>query len=498
MKHYSGIDYEHFLDDIRDMYPFNIEEAILVELIANSLDAKTTLLDIRIDPDRKTFQLVDNGSGMDVRGFDNYHNFSTSFKRKGQGIGFAGLGAKLSLRIAERVITESRSTKTWRASEWRFERKRRSSLPVWFDLDERTLPHNGTSVRMELKGRSHLLLDPSLVRTAILAHYLPLIALNEFYESMRLYRRVTVLVNGEVLEPAWPVPAKSKQIVFRRGKGRIPFALARFELHAQPLSEGEQGVAIATYGKIIRRDPLKQYFTMMDRITGIIEVPELVECLTTNKCDFRKDGAAGYKYYRFSKMAQQEFRGWLEELQLLEKKEIGADRDVRRLQRVVNSIVGNIPDLQQFFGGRSERIGLVRDADGSLLGARPEHPQRPESDTAPHKLVDGMREPLEEAPRREQALQPSGENAADRRASHANFGPLIRHHDAPDRDAMSWMEGDTIYINTAHPAYGKAAERKFLEYHELLTIALAMVREVPTSQERIDLLEQFMIRWGKV
>lgn len=299
MKHYSGIDYEHFLDDIRDMYPFNIEEAILVELIANSLDAKTTLLDIRIDPDRKTFQLVDNGSGMDVRGFDNYHNFSTSFKRKGQGIGFAGLGAKLSLRIAERVITESRSTKTWRASEWRFERKRRSSLPVWFDLDERTLPHNGTSVRMELKGRS-------------------------------------------------------------------------------------------------------------------------------------------------------------------------------------------------------ERIGLVRDADGSLLGARPEHPQRPESDTAPHKLVDGMREPLEEAPRREQALQPSGENAADRRASHANFGPLIRHHDAPDRDAMSWMEGDTIYINTAHPAYGKAAERKFLDYHELLTIALAMVREVPTSQERIDLLEQFMIRWGKV
>ncbi len=35
MKHYSGIDYEHFLNDIRDMYPFSIDEAVLVELIAN-------------------------------------------------------------------------------------------------------------------------------------------------------------------------------------------------------------------------------------------------------------------------------------------------------------------------------------------------------------------------------------------------------------------------------------------------------------------------------
>ena len=498
MKHFSGIDYEHFLDDIRDMYPFSIEEAILIELIANSLDAKTTLLDIRIDPQRKLFQLVDNGSGMDARGFDNYHNFSTSFKRKGQGIGFAGLGAKLALRIAERIVTETRSKNFWGASEWRFERKRKTSLPVWFDLEERTLAHVGTSVRLELRHRSQLLLDPGAVRSVILSHYLPLIALSEFYESVRLYRHITVLINGEVLEPPAHSPLKAKQYVLRRGKSRTPFALARFEPHAQPLPDSLQGIALSTYGKIIRRDTLKQYFKEMDRISGIIEVPELVECLTTNKCDFRKDGTAGRKYYRFNKVAQQELRNWLEELQLIEKKELIADRDVQRLQRVVNRIVEEIPDLQQFYGVRSERIGLVHDDDGTLLGARPEQIPSAERTNEFTDRENAVRQALEEAERGGEALQSGEDLPASRRLSHARFGPMIRHLSAPQRDDMSWMEGDTVFVNTAHLAYRKALEKKTLEYHELVAIALAMVREVPTTQEKIELLEKFMSGWGRV
>ena len=405
MKHFSGIDYEHFLDDIRDMYPFSIEEAILVELIANSLDAKTTLLDFRIDPERKFFQLVDNGTGMDARGFEHYHNFSTSFKRKGQGIGFAGLGAKLSLRIAERIVTETRSKNFWGASEWRFERKRKSSLPVWFDREDRTLTHNGTSVTIELKHRTQLLTDPAEIRAVILTHYLPLVALTEFYENIRLYRHITVLINGEVLEIPPHVPATSKQYVLRRGKSRMPFALARFELHDKPLPDSLQGIALATYGKIIRRDSLKQFFKEMDRVSGIIEVPELVECLTTNKCDFRKDGVAGRKYYRFNKVAQQEFRTWLEELQLIDKKEITTDREVQRLQRVVNRIVEAIPDLQQFYGVRSDRVGLVHDQEGSYQGAMPE--QTPHADKSEAAERDeAVRQALEDVARGGRALQP--------------------------------------------------------------------------------------------
>ncbi len=116
MKHYSGIDYEHFLNDIRDMYPFSIDEAILAELIANALDAKTTLLDIRIDADQRIFELTDNALGIDAKGFELYHNFSTSFKRKGQGIGFCGTRLKAlaqDRRPAGKSTGASRGKKTF-------------------------------------------------------------------------------------------------------------------------------------------------------------------------------------------------------------------------------------------------------------------------------------------------------------------------------------------------------------------------------------------------
>jgi hypothetical protein len=63
---------------------------------------------------------------------------------------------------------------------------------------------------------------------------------------------------------------------------------------------------------------------------------------------------------------------------------------------------------------------------------------------------------------------------------------------------MSWMEGDTVFINTAHPAYQKAAEKKVAEYHDLVAVAMAMLREVPTASEKLELLEKFMSGWGKI
>jgi hypothetical protein len=495
MKHYSGIDYEHFLDDIRDMYPFSVEEAVLVELIANALDAKTSLIDVRIDASQGLFQLTDNGHGMDAKEFETYHNFSTSFKRKGQGIGFAGLGAKLALRIAERIVTETRSRKFWGASEWKFERKRKTTHPVWYDLPERTLPHEGTRVTIHLKHRSRELLSIDAARETILAHYVPLLVVKEFYQTVRLYRPITVLLNGELLEAPVQAPEKFKQYILRRGRSRKPFALARFELHTAPVPEPVQGIAIATFGKIIKRDWLKQHVKEMDRITGIIEVPELVECLTTSKCDFRRDGTAGNRYYRFNKAAQQEFRRWLEEIHLLEKQEANADKDVQRLQRLVNHIVAEIPDLQQFYGSRADHMGLVKETGGDARGALPQS-LRGNGDGA--EAASHIETAAREAAEAGISLDEGGEFPAVRRLRDAKSGPVIRYVHSPNRPDISWMEGDTVLINTAHATYSKAVEKRVLEYHNLFAVALAMLREVPSAQEKLSLLEQFMSEWGKV
>jgi hypothetical protein len=96
------------------------------------------------------------------------------------------------------------------------------------------------------------------------------------------------------------------------------------------------------------------------------------------------------------------------------------------------------------------------------------------------------------------SLLEGGEIPAVRRKREGRFGPIIRHMDAPDRNEISWMEGDTVFINTSHPAYHKAVEKKVIEYHDLFAVALAMLREVPSAQEKLGLLEKFMAEWGKV
>jgi hypothetical protein len=240
----------------------------------------------------------------------------------------------------------------------------------------------------------------------------------------------------------------------------------------------------------------------MDRVTGIIEVPELVECLTTSKCDFRKEGAAGKKYYRFNKAAQEEFRRWLEEIQILERKEESADKDTRRLQRLVNRIVGEIPDLQQFYGFRSDKVGLVHDAGGNLFGAKPDitmnAEKEPESSNEKEELIQSVTNRLVDDNTGGRALEEGEDLAAIRRLRNVKFGPAIHYVESADRGDISWMEGDSVLINTAHPTYKKAIEKKVAEYHDLFAVALAMLREVPTAQEKLELLEKFMSEWGRM
>ncbi len=68
MRHKSTIDYQHFLEDLVGMYTFSIEEAVLVETIANCLDAKASVIEIKTDKESKVFEIEDNG-----------HNWTTYF-----------------------------------------------------------------------------------------------------------------------------------------------------------------------------------------------------------------------------------------------------------------------------------------------------------------------------------------------------------------------------------------------------------------------------------
>ena len=108
MQNETRVNLKHLLEDMRDSYNSPLEEVILTELIANALDSKATRLDFIVDPTQRFLRCIDNGGGMKRAQLKDYHNIASSDKVRGAGIGFAGVGAKLSLLLADKVVTESK------------------------------------------------------------------------------------------------------------------------------------------------------------------------------------------------------------------------------------------------------------------------------------------------------------------------------------------------------------------------------------------------------
>jgi len=123
--HESSVNFENLIRDLADMYPFDVGTVVVVELLANSLDSKATIIHVDFNPHNKVLTIMDNGSGMTASDFDQYHDFAAGLKTRGMGIGFAGVGAKVSFNIATRVITETQSSSFTGGSNWYLQSKRK-------------------------------------------------------------------------------------------------------------------------------------------------------------------------------------------------------------------------------------------------------------------------------------------------------------------------------------------------------------------------------------
>jgi len=104
----ARVNLKKLLEDLRDSYSLPIKEIIPTELIANALDSRASKIEIFLLPEKNQFLIRDNGQGMKRKAIKDYHDIAATTKIKGKGIGFAGIGAKLSLLVAKSVITETK------------------------------------------------------------------------------------------------------------------------------------------------------------------------------------------------------------------------------------------------------------------------------------------------------------------------------------------------------------------------------------------------------
>jgi len=512
----TRVDLQHLLEDLRDAYPGSIEETILTEIMANSLDSGATAIAFAADPSERTLSVVDNGSGMQRRDLARYHNIAASTKTRGEGIGFAGVGIKLGLLVCEEVLTETRRGKTHLASSWHLSSRHRAP---WKWVEPLGLvAERGTAVRLTLQNALSALLDPGFLETTLRRHFQPLLdpAFDEFLTG-HYPNGVSIRINQKDLaKQRWSAPL-SAPLEIRLARRRKPSAKGYLVRHESALAEERRGVAVSTYGKVIRRgwEWLGLTPAAPERIGGIIEVPELAACLTLNKGDFIRTGARGATYLGFRKAIQESINRqlalWGDTPSASEE---APPREVRPLQRDLAQLLEDLAvdfpllgSLVEQHAGGQKRLPLgVRGANGdgrafvaaSLTAAAETDGAR---DGAP---VSGAAQAAPDlAAVHETAAEFAGEaqtialpaRTITRRPAH--YGLDIQFEDRPEEPNLGRLTESTVWVNRAHPAYRRAQASHSIGYHIALTVAMALAPLAVDSANHHGFVTAFLTRWGE-
>jgi hypothetical protein len=523
----TRVDLQHLLEDLRDAYTGSLEETIISEVVANSLDSGADTIDFHVDPSRSTFTVVDDGSGMRRRELSRYHDLASTTKTRGEGIGFAGVGIKLGLLVSEETITETRRGKVHVATRWHLSSRHRA--PWKWISPPGALHDHGTAVSLQLRNALSPLTDPSFIEASLRRHYQPLF--DPFFAPFLADRYglgVRFHVNGRALEPESSNELETAPIQVRLGRKRNPSAVGYLTRDTSLLPEERRGMAISTLGKVIRRgwDWLGISPAQTGQISGLIEAPALAASLTLNKADFIRTGPRGATYLAFRRAIQEAVAAQLDFWGDMRGGESAARRRLARpverdLERVLIDLSDEFPLIAALVERRAGGQGRLPIGNGTLGGgrtflaasvtgeARP-GPVRLESGIS---VMEAIEEPKPEGPEEGRATPESGqledqapaEDSAEsasllgtaKRRRPQSYGLRVDFESRPEDPGFARLVETTVWVNDAHPAYERAVASRSEGYHVALSVAMALAPLATAPDREREFIVDFMSSWGR-
>ena len=508
----TRVDLLHLLEDLRDAYPGSTEETILTEIVANALDSGASTITIAADPTAPALTIVDDGSGMRRRDLARYHDIAASTKTRGAGIGFAGVGIKIALLVCAEVLTESRRGRHHVASVWHL--ASRQKAPWRWVPPPGLVAARGTAVRLTPSSALSPLLDPGFIEGALRRQFAPLFDL-ALTDTLRDHypRGVSFLLNGRRIETAVAGGAETAPIAIRMGRKRKPVGAGYLVRERSALPEERRGVAISTFGKVIKRgwDWLAVAPAAADCVGGLIEVPPLAESLTLNKADFIRTGTRGATYLAYRKAIQEavthQLAAWGDSPQPAEQARRRAARPVERdLETVLAELADDFPLLatlvEQRAGGQrrlsatagSETTAPVFSASATNGARVTSADEVADSSGVEAHATDAppaipgaavMAPPVVEA-------VPGG--GRERRAPRYGLG--IQFEARPDDPELAQLVESTVWVNESHPAYRRAVASRSEGYHVALAVAMALAPLAVDPVKEHRFITAFLATWG--
>ena len=502
----TRVDLLHLLEDLRDAYPGAIEETILTEIVANSLDSGAGTIALTTDPESSTLTVVDNGSGMQRRELSGYHDLATTTKTRGRGIGFAGVGIKLGLLVCDEVLTETRRGKQHVATTWHLTSRRRAPWK-WVRPPPGLVGERGTAVRLAVQDAFSALVDASYIETVLYQHFYPLFD-PDFDELLSGHYKggVRFVVNGQTLPRRTWRGRERAPVAIRLPRKRKPSAVGYLLRADGPLPEEQRGIAISALGKVIKRgwDWLGVAPSAAESIGGVIEAPALAACLTLNKADFIRTGPRGATYLAYRKAIQEAVSVHLAEWGNLgdwrEDKRRRAARPIERdLETVLMDLAESFPLLSTLVerragGQRSLPIGRPS-APGAML-----EPTAPEAEGKEPASTDEPPQPVSggAAPQRPREPLPTASQPPASRGPRRPTRYLlsIEFEARPDDPELARLVESTVRVNEAHPAYQRLVGSRAVEYHVALSTAMALAPLAVEPPDQHEFITAFLARWG--
>jgi hypothetical protein len=485
--------------------------------------------------------IVDDGAGMRRRDLARYHDIAASTKVRGAGIGFAGVGIKIALLVCSEVVTETRRGKHHVASTWGL--ASRQKAPWKWVTPPGLVAEHGTAVRLLPTNPLSPLLDAGFVEGALRRHFQPLFdpaleaVLHEHYR-----RGVGFVLNSRPLHALADGGRETAPITIRMARRRKPAGAGYLYRAAAPLPEDQRGIAVSTFGKVIKRgwDWLGITPVAPDLVGGIVEVAALAESLTLNKADFIRAGARGATYLTYRKAIQEaaapHLARWGQSGETAERTRRRAARPVERdLGTVLADLADDFPLLtslveQRAGGQRRLRVatgGPAPDATGAALLAvhetapaasgqvSRETPDAADAtdDVASRDASTGAssgatseREPILEGVTSSPAVAPSSSSTSVATSgSHAvgrttrrpgRYGLGIEFEQRPDDPEIGRLVESTVWVNEAHPAYRRAVASRAEGYHVALAVAMALAPLAVEPAKEHGFIIAFLVSWG--
>jgi hypothetical protein len=452
-----------------------------------------------------------------------YHDIAASTKERGEGIGFAGVGIKLGILASEEVLTETRRGASHVATSWRL--ASRHKAPWRWVPPPGVVGTHGTAVRLKLRNPLSPLLEGAFLEATLVRHFEPLFdpsyteILGEHYPS-----GVSFTVNGAILAASRERGDRAR-IAIRLARKRRPSAIGRLLRAPTALPEDEQGLAVSTLGKVIKRgwDWLGLSPATPERLAGLIEVPALAGCLTLNKADFIRAGSRGAIYLAHRKAIQEAVAAQLAawgDAREDSVEEAARRRKTRPVERDLAAVLAEMTDdfplvasLVERRAGGQKALPIANGTGSSVASAPARVALSPAGvDAAAGDGSEGVdsapSEPPEETDPGDAAPAPTETSAMGRavelawpgaraRRKPARLGLTIQFESRPDDPELGRLVESTVWVNDAHPAYRRAAASRADGYHIALTVALALARLAVEPSDSHRFVTAFLGHWGE-